>query len=138
MQGLLRSGVCIIKLITAVIYGFRNKLVFVLGKPFQPSLVFRDKHSSLLQKTVNYGCNKFYDTGPWRNKSNKIHFNYQIQTLKASTGFHQKTINKIEPWTCTNFIQWWIRCHDTQHNDIQHNDIRHNDTQYDDIQQNNK
>ncbi len=23
-----------------------------------------DKHSSLLQKSVNYGCNKFYDTGP--------------------------------------------------------------------------
>ncbi len=28
----------IIKLITAVIYGFRNKLVFVIGKLFQPSL----------------------------------------------------------------------------------------------------
>jgi hypothetical protein len=38
------------KLITAVIYGFRNKLVFVPGKPSQPSLVFRDKHYSLLLK----------------------------------------------------------------------------------------
>jgi hypothetical protein len=37
-------GPGIIKLITAVIYGFHNKLVFVPGKPFQPSLVFRDKH----------------------------------------------------------------------------------------------
>ncbi len=32
--------------------------MFVLGKPFQPSLVFSDK------KTVNYSRNKFYDTDP--------------------------------------------------------------------------
>jgi hypothetical protein len=32
---------------TAVIYGFRNKLVFAPGEHFQPSLVFRDKRSSL-------------------------------------------------------------------------------------------
>ncbi len=38
----LRPG--IIKLITTVIYGFHNKLECVPGKPFQPSLVFRDKH----------------------------------------------------------------------------------------------
>jgi hypothetical protein len=25
----------------------------------------RDKHSSLLQKSVNYSCTKFYSTGPW-------------------------------------------------------------------------
>jgi hypothetical protein len=25
----------------------------------------RDKHSSLLLKSVNYGRNKFYSTGPW-------------------------------------------------------------------------
>jgi len=31
-------GACIIKLITAIIYGFRNKLVFLLGEHFQPSL----------------------------------------------------------------------------------------------------
>jgi hypothetical protein len=41
---------CIIKLITTVIYGFRNKLVFVPGKPFQSSLEIRDKHFSLLWK----------------------------------------------------------------------------------------
>jgi hypothetical protein len=35
---------CIIKLLTAVIYGFRNKLVFVPGDCFQSSLLFRDKH----------------------------------------------------------------------------------------------
>ncbi len=25
----------------------------------------RDKHSSLIRKSVNYGCKKFYGTGPW-------------------------------------------------------------------------
>ncbi len=50
------------------------------GKPFKPSLVFAgkagayprvdhlsgsmDKHSSLLRKSVNYGRNMFFDTGP--------------------------------------------------------------------------
>ncbi len=36
-------------------------------EPFQPSLVFKDKHSSLLRITesVNYDCNRFYDTDPW-------------------------------------------------------------------------
>jgi hypothetical protein len=24
-----------------------------------------DKHFSLLQKAVNYGCKKFYNIGPW-------------------------------------------------------------------------
>jgi hypothetical protein len=43
-----------IKIITVVIYDER----------FQPSLVFRDKHSSLLPKTVNYDHNKFYDAVP--------------------------------------------------------------------------
>ncbi len=45
-------GACIIKLITTVIYSFRNKLdrVFVTGKPLQSGLVFRDKHSGLLRK----------------------------------------------------------------------------------------
>ncbi len=27
----------------------------------------RDKHSRLLRKSVNYGRNKFYSTGPWYN-----------------------------------------------------------------------
>jgi hypothetical protein len=36
-----RPGACIVKLIKAVIYGFRNKLrVFVHGKPFEPTLLF--------------------------------------------------------------------------------------------------
>ena len=66
-------GACIIKLITAVIYGFRNKLECLsLGKPFQPSLVFRDKHL-LITETVNYVRNKFYDTGPrWHYRVAKI------------------------------------------------------------------
>jgi hypothetical protein len=43
-------GACIIKLITAVIYNFRYKVVFVPSKPLQPSLLFRENHSSLLWK----------------------------------------------------------------------------------------
>jgi hypothetical protein len=38
--------------------------VFVLGQPFQSSLVFRGKTLKLVTETVNYGRNKFYDTGP--------------------------------------------------------------------------
>jgi hypothetical protein len=44
-------GARIIKLITAIIYGFRNKLECLSpASLFQPSLVLRDKHLSLLQK----------------------------------------------------------------------------------------
>ncbi len=51
MGGKAIAGACILKLISAVIYGFRNKLeCFFPGKAFQSSLVFSDKHSSLLQK----------------------------------------------------------------------------------------
>ncbi len=42
-------GASIIKLITAIIYGFRNELEY-----------------SLIMETVNYDRNKFYDTGPWK------------------------------------------------------------------------
>ncbi len=66
-----------------------SSIVFVLCKPFQPSVMFVgkarslpqsasltrkhstrleriaiDKHSSLLRKSVNYGRKKFYSTGP--------------------------------------------------------------------------
>ncbi len=33
--------------------------MFVFDKPFQSSIVFRDKHSSLLGKFVNYGQKSF-------------------------------------------------------------------------------
>ncbi len=36
-------GACTIKLITAVIYDFRNKLVFAPGKVFQPCPMFTSK-----------------------------------------------------------------------------------------------
>ncbi len=43
-------GANVIKLFTAVIYDFRNKLMcFVPGKPFQPSLMFVDMARSLHQ-----------------------------------------------------------------------------------------
>ncbi len=43
-------GACIIKLITAVIYSFGNKLGFVLKYYTRLERLARDKHSSLLQK----------------------------------------------------------------------------------------
>ncbi len=41
------AGECTLKLSTAVIYSFRNKLMFVPGKPFQPSLMFVGEARSL-------------------------------------------------------------------------------------------
>jgi hypothetical protein len=41
------SGACIIKLLWQQFTDFHNKLVIVLGKPFQPSLVFVGKARSL-------------------------------------------------------------------------------------------
>jgi hypothetical protein len=70
--------------------------VFFPGKPLQPSLLFlgeagaypiapmkgrplerlaRDKHSSLLRKSVRYGCKKFYSAGP-RSKHASLLRNY--------------------------------------------------------------
>ncbi len=47
----------------AVIYGFRNKLECLsldqAGKACQGQTL------QLIMETVNYGRNKFYDTGPW-------------------------------------------------------------------------
>ncbi len=41
-----------------------------LTRKFQTRLerLARDKNSSLLQKSVNYGCKKFYRIGPWLKK----------------------------------------------------------------------
>ncbi len=64
-----------------------------------------DKHSSFLRKSVNYGRNKFYETGPddLLSKIRKIGF-------KANE----------------HFEVLFNRRHDSQHNGIQHNDIQHN------------
>jgi hypothetical protein len=43
-------GVCIIKLITAVIYCFSNKLVFIPKYWSRLERLARDKHSSLLRR----------------------------------------------------------------------------------------
>ncbi len=43
-----KTGACTIKLFTDVIYGFLSKArVFVLGKPFQPSLMFAGEARSI-------------------------------------------------------------------------------------------
>jgi hypothetical protein len=31
----------------------------------------KDKHSSIVQKPVKYGCKKFYSTGPWDSTNEK-------------------------------------------------------------------
>jgi hypothetical protein len=50
-------GACIIKLITAVIYGFSNKArVFVPGKPFQSNLVFVGKTRSSSKSGASERC----------------------------------------------------------------------------------
>jgi hypothetical protein len=55
------TGACIIKLITAVNYGFLNKLE-CLSLASLSSLVLC---LGTNPETVNYGRNKFYDTDPW-------------------------------------------------------------------------
>jgi len=56
-------GACIIKLITAVIYGFRNNLeCSSLNTLSWKSL--RGTNTLAITETVNYGRHKFYDTGP--------------------------------------------------------------------------
>jgi hypothetical protein len=58
-----KPGAFIIKLITAVIYGFRNKLECL---SLNPRLGWKGLPGTnkLTTETVNYGCNKFYNTGP--------------------------------------------------------------------------
>ncbi len=49
MHWICMSRACIINFFTPVIYGFRNKLVFVPYKPFQPSLALSlESRSSLV------------------------------------------------------------------------------------------
>ncbi len=53
----------------------------------------RNKHTSLLRKSVNYGRKKFYSTGPWRQSHKNI---YVILTLQYCT--NKNTIyNKFKP-----------------------------------------
>jgi hypothetical protein len=55
-------GACIIKLITDVIYGFHNKLECLT---LNSRLGWKGLPGTNKLETVNYGRNKFYDTGPW-------------------------------------------------------------------------
>jgi hypothetical protein len=58
-------GAYIIKLITALNYSFRNRLECLslntrLGWKHSPGT-----NTPAITETVNYGHNRFYDTGPW-------------------------------------------------------------------------
>ncbi len=61
----MNPGACIIRLITAVIYGLRNKLECfpLLAFPAQSSV--QSQTRQLSTGLVNYGRNNIYDTGPW-------------------------------------------------------------------------
>ncbi len=52
----------------------------------------RDKHFSLLQKSVIYGHKKFYSTGPWSldNKLMGFHSHEQILDLSRKIGYNFK------------------------------------------------
>jgi hypothetical protein len=59
------SEACIIKLIAAVVYIFHHKLCLSL----KTKLGWKGSQTlQLITETVNYGRNKFYDTGPWLSK----------------------------------------------------------------------
>ncbi len=58
-------GACIIKLITAVIYGFRNKLECLSLNTDQAGKACQGQTLQLITETEYYGHYKFYDTGPW-------------------------------------------------------------------------
>jgi len=59
-----RPGACIIKLITAVIYGFRSKLECLSLNTNKAGKACQVQTLQLIAVTVNYDRNKFYDTGP--------------------------------------------------------------------------
>ncbi len=115
---------------------FRNKLVFVLGKAFQSSLMFagktrayprveylkgsslgrlerlsKDKHSNLLQKSINYSCKKFYVTSPWANKLESlccIFFSLaQYLRVKLGTYFRYSILTEglLANGNCTTIIR---------------------------------
>jgi hypothetical protein len=82
-------------LFTVIIYGSYNKLVFVPGKPFQPSLMFAGKAGAEHLKGVpgtntlayykNYGCKKFYRIGPRLTKA--VNLSRRKSSKKSSPSF---------------------------------------------------
>jgi hypothetical protein len=85
---------------------FRNKLVFVRGSLFQPSLT----NTSLVRKLVNYGLKKFHNIGKYGGLKEvvtqhletkvradvlaSLHNNF-LQTLNASWSDHQTSMVMI-------------------------------------------
>ncbi len=78
-----------------------------------------DKHFDLLQKSPNYGCNKFYYTGPGGQRSNLhlnvVHFSTpvligQLRQLKTIVFQHQCLIRDVQLHNqCKNKIFLIIR-----------------------------
>ncbi len=65
-------GACIIKLIMAVIYSFRNKLECLSLESLSSLVLCLVTNTLAFSETINYGCDMFYDTGPRRHCSLKL------------------------------------------------------------------
>jgi hypothetical protein len=56
---------CIIKLITAVIYGFHNKLQCLAQNSILGWKGLPGTNTPAITETVNYGRERFYEIDPW-------------------------------------------------------------------------
>ena len=89
------SRACIIKLNTAVIYSFHNKLECLsLNTRLGWKNLAGTNTIQLNMKTVNYGRNKFYDAGTWTLISDQamLQVSWKADRLQNRTA---KTHNKI-------------------------------------------
>jgi hypothetical protein len=69
------------------------------GAPLKSRLerLARDKHSSLLRKSGNYGCKKFYSTGPFKIFSNVKLIFFSSSCSKQTGGeFSEKTLDILK------------------------------------------
>ncbi len=88
-----------------------------------------DKHSNLLQKSVNYGCNQFYNKASLDFTPRLLASKYKIH-VKVTNSDRQRVLSFVAPYIqllvlhakASKLVIW---CRDTQHNDTQLNDTQH-------------
>ncbi len=105
----LKPGACIIKLITAVIYGFNNMLECLSVNTNKAEKACQGQTLKLITETVNYGRNKFYETGPWSHQQMREYICLsrfaKLERFITEKNFHcfprlckiTKTVNKLIP-----------------------------------------
>ncbi len=98
---LISSGTCIKKLITAVIYGFRNKLKCFMVNTSLGWEVCQGQTLQLITETVDYGRNKFYDTGPWCLKNEQHlnmdkNFDHQMSLSKSKCSYSNNCLHFLK------------------------------------------